>query len=81
MRKLFKERKLFQGGNYMRKYGRQKIKFKSQVQNQFCELEISKIKGFHLLPLHFILLQKPKTQRIPKVMPPGPPIRVINNIR
>ena len=24
MRKLFKERKLFKGGNYMRKYGNQK---------------------------------------------------------
>ena len=35
----------------------------------------------NLLPLHFILLQKPKTQRIPKVIPLGPPIRVINNIR
>jgi hypothetical protein len=29
MRKLFKERKLFKGGNYMRKYGRLKCKFRN----------------------------------------------------
>ena len=29
MRKLFKERKLFKGGNYMRKYG---------IQTGFCQL-------------------------------------------
>jgi len=28
MRKLFKERKLFKGGNYMRKYGRLKIGYR-----------------------------------------------------
>ncbi len=29
MRKLFKERKLFKGGNYMRKYGMYTVGFKS----------------------------------------------------
>ena len=32
MRKLFKERKLFQGGNYMRKYGMSK-EMKKQKSN------------------------------------------------
>ena len=33
MRKLFKERKLFKGGNYMRKYGNSKVKKKFSKAN------------------------------------------------
>ena len=33
MRKLFKERKLFKGGNYMRKYGSLEAALKLKVEN------------------------------------------------
>ena len=38
MRKLFKERKLFKGGNYMRKYGR-------YVEERRCDLVRPLFKG------------------------------------
>ena len=41
MRKLFKERKLFKGGNYMRKYGMLERRF----QTQFVTEITHRIKG------------------------------------
>ena len=58
MRKLFKERKLFKGGNYMRKYGtyknkppmkRSKTDDKKQDNNLQCTLEEGLMKVFFIL--------------------------------
>ena len=48
MRKLFKERKLFKGGNFMRKYGNskdlgQKMTFLTKIQNHISEKTRKKI--------------------------------------
>ena len=45
MRKLFKERKLFKGGNYMRKYDRLK-KYPEKSQPFFFICLVKKIESF-----------------------------------
>ena len=48
MRKLFKERKLFKGGNYMRKYGNQLFLLFVVHKNSLCSVLIDK-KDFSLV--------------------------------
>ena len=48
MRKLFKERKLFKGGNYMRKYGRRYIAEKSKGAKCFLMSAMILIKMFYI---------------------------------